>query len=401
MMQITDKQEEDQLTPILRQAFRPLFLLGAGFSAIAILLWGFALAGKVQLPVYGNIMFWHSHEMIFGFVVAIVLGFLLTAVQNWTGLRAPHGRVLLILSVLWLAARAGMMFGQTLPWWLVAAVDVSVLPMAAYLFGRMVLKVNQTRNLFFVPILLLLTVCNLLMHYGLHFGQYHIQVLGAYNAVFLVTLLMAIIGGRVLPMFTANGTMTPKVQPIVWLDRIALGSLWLIFAVHFLNLHTLLPNEVMAVLFGVSAVALAIRVARLKIWITWRVPLLWSFHLAYWFIPVGLALFALRYVGVDITQSLAMHALTAGAMGNMILSMIARVSLGHSGRPLQPKLIMTGAFLLVLIAALTRVFFIWLVPEMTSQWLMFSTMAWALAYGIYVVVYFKVLTTPRADGNPG
>lgn len=401
MMQITDKQKEDQLTPILRQAFRPLFLLGAGFSAIAILLWGFALAGKVQLPVYGNIMFWHSHEMIFGFVVAIVLGFLLTAVQNWTGLRAPHGRVLLILSVLWLAARAGMMFGQALPWWLVAAVDVSVLPMAAYLFGRMVLKVNQTRNLFFVPILLLLTVCNLLMHYGLQFGQYHIQVLGAYNAVFLVTLLMAIIGGRVLPMFTANGTMTPKVQPIVWLDRIALGSLWLIFAVHFLNLHTLLPNLLMAVLFGVSALALAVRVARLKIWITWRVPLLWSFHLAYWFIPVGLALFALRYAGLDITQSLAMHALTAGAMGNMILSMIARVSLGHSGRPLQPKLIMTGAFLLVLIAALTRVFFIWFVPEMTSQWLMFSTMAWALAYGIYVVVYFKVLTTPRADGSPG
>jgi uncharacterized protein involved in response to NO len=219
--------------------------------------------------------------------------------------------------------------------------------------------------------------------------------------VFLVTLLMAIIGGRVLPMFTANGTMTPKVQPIAWLDRIALGSLWLIFAVHFLNLHTLLPSQVMVFLFTVSAVATAIRVARWKIWITWRVPLVWSLHLAYWFIPVGLALFALRYAGFDLTLSLALHALTAGAMGSMILSMIARVSLGHSGRPLQPKLIMTGAFLLVLIAALTRVFLMWLVPELTSQWLMFSTLAWALAYGIYVVVYFKVLTTPRADGNPG
>lgn len=401
MMQITDKQKEEQLIPILRQAFRPLFLLGAGFSAIAMLLWGLALGGKVDLPVYGNIMFWHSHEMMFGFVIAIVLGFLLTAVQNWTGLRAPHGNTLLILTVLWAAARLGLLFGNELPWWLVAAVDVSLLPVAAFLFGRMVLKVNQTRNLFFVPILLLLTVCNLLMHYGLHFGQYHIQILGAYNAVFLVTLLMAIIGGRVLPMFTANGTMTPKVQPIVWLDRIALGSLWLIFAVHFLNLHTILPSQVMVFLFTVSAIATAIRVARWKIWMTWRVPLLWSLHLAYWFIPVGLALFALRYAGFELTQSLALHALTAGAMGNMILSMIARVSLGHSGRPLQPKLIMTGAFLLVLIAALTRVFLMWLAPELTSQWLMFSTLAWALAYGIYVVVYFKVLTTPRADGNPG
>jgi len=400
-MQITDRQKEEQLTPILRQAYRPLFLFGAGFSAIAMLLWGGALGGKLSLPVYGNIMFWHSHEMIFGFVIAIVLGFLLTAVQNWTGLRAPHGNTLLILTVLWTAARLGLLLGSELPWWLVAVVDVSLLPVAALLFGRMVLKVNQTRNFFFVPILLLLTVCNLLMHYGLHFGHYHIQVLGVYNAVFLVTLLMAIIGGRVLPMFTANGTQTPKVTPIVWLDRIALGSLWLVFAVHFLNLHTLLPSPIMAALFGISAVATGIRVARWKIWMTWRVPLLWSLHLAYWFIPVGLALFALRYAGFDLTQSLALHALTAGAMGNMILSMIARVSLGHSGRPLQPKLIMTGAFLLVLIAALTRVLLIWLVPEFASQWLMLSTIAWALAYGIYVVVYFKVLTTPRADGNPG
>ncbi|WP_404398159.1 NnrS family protein [Idiomarina loihiensis] len=400
-MQITDRQKEEQLTPILRQAFRPLFLLGAGFSAIAMLLWGLALGGKLSLPVYGNIMFWRSHEMIFGFVIAIVLGFLLTAVQNWTGLRAPHGKTLLILTVLWAAARLMLLLGGELPWWLVAAMDVSLLPVAALLFGRMVLKVNQTRNLFFVPILLLLTVCNLLMHYGLHFGHYHIQVLGAYNAVFLVTLLMAIIGGRVLPMFTANGTQTPKVTPIVWLDRIALGSLWLIFAVHFLNLHTLLPNQIIVVLFGVSAVATGVRVARWKIWITWRVPLLWSLHLAYWFIPVGLALFALRYAGFDLTQSVALHALTAGAMGNMILSMIARVSLGHSGRPLQPKLIMNGAFLLVLIAALTRVFLIWLAPDLASQWLMFSAIAWTMAYGIYVVVYFKVLTTPRADGNPG
>jgi len=401
MMQITNREKEDQITPILRQAFRPLFLLGALFSAVSILLWGFALAGKISLPVYGNIMFWHSHEMIFGFVVAIVLGFLLTAVQNWTGLRAPHGNTLLVLTVLWSAARLLLLFGENLPWWLVAAVDVSVLPVAAFLFGKMVLKVNQTRNLFFVPILLLLTVCNLLMHYGLHFGHYNIQILGAYNAVFLVTLLMAIIGGRVLPMFTANGTMTQKVQALPWLDKMALGSLWLIFAVHFLNLHTLLPSQVMVVLFAFCAITTAVRVARWKIWITWRVPLLWSLHIAYWFIPIGLALFALRYAGIEITQSLAMHALTAGAMGNMILSMIARVSLGHSGRPLQPKPIMWGAFLLVVIAAVTRVFLIWFIPELTSQWLMLSTLAWAIAYSIYVVVYFKVLTTPRADGTPG
>lgn len=400
-MQITDRQKEDQLTPILRQAFRPLFLLGAGFSALAILLWGLTLAGKISLPVYGNSIFWHSHEMLFGFVVAIVLGFLLTAVQNWTGLRAPHGNTLLILCVLWAAARLCFLFGSQLPWWLVVAVDISLLPVAAFLFGRMVLKVKQTRNLFFIPILLLLTVCNLQMHYGLHFQHYNMQLLGAYNTVFLVTILMAIIGGRVMPMFTANGTMTAKVQPILWLERIALMSLWFIFVVHFLNLHIHLPNSVMAFLFAVAALAAGIRGARWKIWVTWRVPLLWSLHIAYWFIPIGMALFALHYAGFQLTQSIAMHALTVGAMGGMILSMIARVSLGHSGCPLQPKLIMSGAFLLVILAVLMRVLLTWLVPEMTSQWLMFSTLTWVLAYGIYVVVYFNVLTTPRADGNPG
>jgi len=400
-MQITDRQKEDQITPILRQAFRPFFLFGAGFSSIAIFLWGLMLAGKINLSVYGNSIFWHSHEMIFGFAVAIILGFLLTAVQNWTGLRAPHGNTLLVLSVLWFAGRLGLLFGNELPWWLVSIVDISLLPIAALLFARMVLKVKQTRNLFFVPILLLLSICNAFMHYGLNFGDYQIQILGTYSAVFLITLLMAIIGGRVMPMFTANGTKTEKVQPRLWVERVALGSLWLIFAVYFFNLTSLVPNQLLSVLFAASAIAHIVRVIRWKIWITWRVPLLWSLHLAYWFIPLGLALFSLYYSGLVSGSSVAIHALTVGAMGGMILSMLARVSLGHSGRPLQPKLIMSGAFLLIFLSALVRVLLFLLVPQMISKWLMISTITWSLAYGIYVIVYFKVLTTPRADGNPG
>jgi len=400
-MQVTHQQREMAIAPILRQAYRPLFLLGAAFSAVAILLWGLALLGTISLPVYGNILFWHSHEMLYGFVVAIVLGFLLTAVQNWTGLRAPHGPTLLILALLWSAGRLVMLFGQGLPWWLVITVDVAVLPVAAVLFARLVLKANQTRNLFFIPILLLLAVTSALMHAGLALNQYEWQVLGAYSGIFLVTLLMVIIGGRVMPMFTANGTMTPKVAPILWLDRLSVGSVWAIFIVHFFNLTLFIPDLWLGVLFAAAAVANAVRAARWKFWLTWRVPLLWSLHIGYWFIPLGFGLLAAHYWGADLSRSTAMHALTAGAMGNMILAMMARVSLGHSGRPLKPKPIMSVAFLLMAVAAILRVIFVSVWPELTIDWLLWSSVSWAVALAIFVVVYFKIFITPRADGNPG
>ena len=401
MMQITDLATEQKMLPLLRQAFRPMFLFGAAFSAIAMLLWGLILAGQLNIQPVGQVLFWHSHEMLFGFACAIAIGFLLTAVQNWTSMRAPHGNSLLLLTLLWLCGRLVLLFGQGLPLWLVAAVDLSFLPLAAWLLAKPLLAVKQYRNLFFVPVLLLLTTCNLIMYLGLYLGRYDLQQLGSLNAIWLITLLMAIVGGRVIPMFTANGTKTPKVEALLWLDRAALGSLWLIFVLHFFSLASLLPASLLSALFALSALLTAIRCARWKIWLTFRVSLLWSLHLAYWFIPLGLALFALRYAGFAISQSIALHALTAGAMGSMILSMMARVSLGHSGRLLQPKQIMAWAFLLVALAGISRTLLIWLLPAHTFSLLWLGIACWVLAYGCYVLVYLPVLTTPRADGRPG
>jgi uncharacterized protein involved in response to NO len=400
-MQISDLATEQKLTPLLRQAFRPLFLLGAAFSVIAMLMWGLVLAGHVQITPFANVLFWHSHEMIFGFVSAIVIGFLLTAVQNWTGLRAPHGKTLLIITLLWLAGRLVLLFGQSLPIVLVAAIDLSFLPVCAFLLAKPLIQTGQQRNLFFIPILSLLTLCNLLMYLGVAYQRYDLQQLGSQNAIWLITLLMTIVAGRVLPMFTANGTQTKKVEPIVWLDRIALGSLWLIFVLYFLTLTKYIPAYAMSTLFAISALAIAIRCARWKIWITVKVPLLWSFHIAYWFIPIGLALYSARYAGLAISNSVALHALTAGAMGSMILSMMARVSLGHSGRVLKPKAIMSLAFIFVIVAAISRTALISIWPIETTHWLLLSVAAWCLAYLLYVIVYLPVLTTPRPDGRPG
>ena len=400
-MQITDLATEQKLLPLLRQAFRPMFLFGAAFSALAMLLWGLALSGHIKLNPFANILFWHSHEMLFGFVCAIIIGFLLTAVQNWTGLRAPHGKSLLVISLLWLVGRLLLLFGQGLPLSLVAAVDLSFLPICAWLLARPLIQAGQHRNLFFVPVLLLLTACNALMYLGVATNRFELIQLGSQNAVWLVTLLMAIVGGRVLPMFTANGTQTKKAEPLLWLDRAALGSLWLIFVLHFFALTKYLPPIAMSGLFALSAIFTALRCLRWKIWITLKVPLLWSLHLAYWCIPIGMALYSARYAGVNISNSIALHALTAGAMGSMILSMMARVSLGHSGRMLKPHTIMSLAFLLVLAAAVSRTLLIWLWPAQTMQWLWLGVGGWVLAYLLYVVVYFPVLTSPRPDGRPG
>jgi uncharacterized protein involved in response to NO len=400
-MQITELAVEQKLTPLLRQAFRPMFLFGATFSAVAMLLWGLVLAGHIQLTPFNNVMFWHSHEMLFGFVSAIVVGFLLTAVQNWTGLRAPHGNTLLIVTALWLSGRLLLLFGADLPLWLVASVDLSFLPISAMLLAIPLVQTGQKRNLFFIPILLLITACNALMYIGVATDRQDIQQLGSQNAVWLITLLMAIVGGRIIPMFTANGTQTQKTAAIIWLDQLALGSLWLIFTLHFFNLVQYMPNAAVSVLFAVSATFTAIRCLRWKIWLTFKVPLLWSLHLAYWCIPLALALYSARYAGVTISNSMALHTLTAGAMGSMILSMMARVSLGHSGRLLKPKAIMSLAFISALAAAVSRTLLIWLWPAHTMHWLWFGVAGWVLAYLLYVLVYFPVLTTPRPDGRPG
>ncbi|RUO43084.1 NnrS family protein [Aliidiomarina taiwanensis] len=400
-MQVTQQAKEDALAPLLRQAFRPMFLFGALFSVLAMALWGLVLSGAVSLNPYANVVFWHQHEMLFGFVAAIIVGFLLTAVQNWTGVRATHGYPLLWLTLIWLAGRLLMLFGGSVPAVLVAVVDLAFLPTAALFFAAILLKAGKLKNMFFVPVLLLLAVCNLLMHLGVLLNQFHFISHGSTNAVWLITLIMAVVSGRVLPMFTANGTQTPRVQPVAWLDKLALGSLWLIFALHFFLLVQYIPSAVMSALFAVAALATLVRLVRVRFWVTLKVPLVWSLHVAVAFIPIGLALFALRYAGMNISASTAIHALTAGAMGIMILSMMARVSLGHSGRPLQPKRLMTLAFMLIIVAASVRVITGGWFPVSALGWYSWAIAAWVLAYGFYIVIYFPILTTPRADGRPG
>ena len=377
-----------------RLAFRPLFLGGSLFSVLAVAIWAAALEGKLQFTPAMSMHAWHAHEMLFGFVIAIVSGFLLTAVQTWTQLRAVHGLSLAFLFSVWIAARILMLVGGNLPSWLVAFVDISYLPLVGILMARLVIKARNYRNLVFVPVLLLLALANTLTHFG-YFSW------GMYASIWLVSLLMTVVGGRVIPMFTANGTQSQKVEPLPWLERATLFLMWLIAVIYLVNSAARMPPMVMAMIFAAASIANAWRAWRWRPWVTTRVRLVWSLHAAYWFIPLGLGLFALHFAGVNINASTAMHALTAGAMGSLILAMLARVSLGHTGRPLEIHPAMKYAFLLVIFAGLYRLA-AGLKPALTANHgYTISAIAWCLAYGLFFVLYARILRSPRPDGKDG
>lgn len=400
MMQILDAQKEERVPPLFRLAFRPLFLLGGLFSCLALLLWGATLNGMMQFAPYGNVLFWHSHEMLFGFVSAIIVGFLLTAVQNWTGIPSIRGVKLGILTGLWLLARVLMLFSNC-PVWLIVPIDLLFLPLSGYWLAKPIIAIGQMRNLFFVPILVLLSAMNLVMHLGVALDMPSLYQHGFLSAIWLITLLMCVLGGRVIPFFTANGTRTPKVEPLPWLEYAALGSTWGLFALFVTGAVYYLPSVFIGSLLILCAVTHAWRAFRWHFQRTLSVPLLWSLHAAYWFIPIGIFLMGLSYLTTAISLSTAFHTLTVGAMGNMILSMMSRVSLGHTGRQLAVKQLVIVAFIAVLISALLRVFGTLLFQEHSFTLILVSIIAWCMAYGIFTLVYFPVLTQPRVDGRPG
>ncbi|MFC0118205.1 NnrS family protein [Pseudoalteromonas xiamenensis] len=400
MMQITDSQKEELIPPILRLAFRPFFLFGGAFSCIALVLWGLVLSGYVAFSPYGNVLFWHSHEMLFGFASAIVVGFLLTAVQNWTGIPSIRGKKLAVLVGLWLSARVLLAFSIS-PVWLSTAIDLAFLPLAGYWLAKPIIAVGQMRNLFFIPILVLMSASNLLMHLGVILAMPELYQHGFMSAIWLITLLMTVLGGRVIPFFTANGLGRPKVEAKPWLEYLVLGSTWLVFAIYLTGAVYYLPKSALGGLLAVCASAHLVRALRWRIWSTLSVPLLWSLHAAYWFIPIGLFLMALAYTTNWLSVSTAFHSLTVGAMGNMILSMMCRVSLGHTGRQLIVKHAIIWAFFAVLIAALIRVFGVVLFSNMSFQLIIIAIGGWCFAYGLFAYVYYPVLTQPRADGRPG
>ncbi|SDI96964.1 NnrS family protein [Billgrantia gudaonensis] len=387
--------------PVARLAFRPFFLLAALFSVLAMVVWFAFWHGDILLRPHGGLVWWHQHEMIFGFATAVVAGFLLTAVQNWTGQRSLHGAPLLGLVALWLAARLLIAFPAGLPGWLIATVDVAFLPVVGIVMARLVIAARRWRNLIFLPALALLTLANLTMHLGVLDGDALLIRQSAYLAVLLITLLMVVVGGRVIAMFTANRLGLTRKPPIATLEYVSLGSVMAVVVAQLLaTLGAALPAPLLAALMGLAALTNGVRLARWGGLHSWREPLLWGLHLSYAFIPVGLAMWALALLGA-FRVDVAVHALTIGGMGTMMLSMMARVSLGHTARPIRTLPGIGVALGLMVAAALLRSPVLALFPQITHWTYNLGIIFWCLAYGVFLFHYTVPLLSSRADGQDG
>ena len=397
MLNISDpkssKAAEDKSIAFLDFAFRPFFLLASIFSIISLLIWNAQLTGNMTLSLYGGGLWWHEHEMLFGFTTAIIVGFLLTAVQNWSGVRSLNGKGLLVLVGIWLAGRLAFFFPGQLPNELIAAIDLAFLPLAAIALAYPIIKVKLWRNLIFIPILLVMATSNALMHYSLATGNYALLNSATNFMVLLVTLVMCIMGGRVFPMFTANGTRTPRVNAIKSLEILAISSILIavIAGAKFIEL----PPMLVAIIFIFAAIVHAVRVFRWKIWVAFKTPLVWSLHLSYWCIALGLLMYALSEISTLVTHSQAIHTLTVGAMASMILSMISRVSLGHTGRMIVVGKVMTVAFMAIIASFIIRVFAIYWFDNYNHV-LSLAVLFWVIGYGSFVALYFPILISPKA-----
>ena len=386
--------------PILRLAFRPLFLGGTLFSLIEMLWWSVFWLHPIAWQPYGGPIWWHGHEMLFGFGSAIVVGFLLTAVQAWTGVPGLRGGLLGVLAGSWLLGRLLLAFGSTLPPGLLVTVDLSFLLFAATAMAYPVVKVKQWRNLMFVPMLFVLCLLNGASHWGVLSGRPELALQALHGAIMLITLFVVVIGGRVIPFFTANGTGQQRQPPLRWLEVLSGGSMILLVVIAFAGFSRV-PAAIMVPLCAGAALVNGWRFLRWGYQYCWGIPLLWSLHLAYAFIPLGLLALALYSAGLSPNVSMALHCFTVGAIGGMILAMISRVTLGHTGRSLRPPPAMTAAYVLILASAAVRVLVPTLLPAFSQWGIGIAGMLWLAAYGIFVYHYSPMLLTPRIDGGAG
>ncbi len=379
--------------PLLRLGFRPFYLGAATYGMLAIPLWIALLLGQVSLNLPVPPVLWHAHEMLFGFAIAVIIGFLLTAGKAWTGLATPRGGMLAALAGLWLAARLAAVFA---PYAVYAALDLMLLPLVAAIFIQLMLRAGNRRNLPLGAILILLTLANAAFH-GAVVGAIDIAPVHALHAgLALVVMIECVITGRVIPAFTMSALPGVKLQAPPVLEQATLAVTALGLALWVLAP----PQAFTAVVLAVAAVLHAQRLWRWKPLRTRARPILWVLHAAYAWLPIGLLLLALSQVGV-VSVSAGIHALAVGATGGLIIGMMTRTARGHTGRPLQVSRYEVAAYLLVAGAAVARVLLPLLAPQQLEIWLIGAATAWSLACALYLFVFAPWLVASRLDGKDG
>jgi len=382
--------------PVLALAFRPFYLLAAAFAVLSVGAWaaiylGWWPAGAAQPPMGG--MLWHAHEMVFGFAAAVVVGFLFTAGRNWTGLQTPRGAALAGLAALWLAARVLMWTG---PAPLAVALDLAFLPLCAASFLHVLVRAGSKRNYGLAGALFLLWALNVAFHVALARGAVPAALQSAEAGIGLVVVFITVIGGRVIPMFTANSVPGVRIRRSPLAERTVVPLTLAAMAACALAPQGMIT----AALALLAALAHAVRLGGWGSRRALRRPLIGILHLAYVCLPLGLALLAAAALG-HADRSSALHALTVGAIGCAIIGMITRTALGHTGRLLEARAVETAAYAAVFAAAVLRVAGPLVLPQYKPFWIAAAAVAWMAAFALYLFKYVPFLMRPRADGREG
>jgi len=382
-------------TALLALGFRPFFLL-AGLGAVGLLaIWLGYVSAPAQLQAYYAGTFWHAHEMLFGYTVAVICGFLLTAVRNWTDIPTPSGGALGLLALLWILGRLLPLAGPGVPGWLIAGVDLALLPALAWVVGVRVLRRRQTSNLIFAVLPLLMMLANLLVHLEMLGLTRDTAWYGLYGMVWLVMLIIVLMGGRVIPFFAERGVqgLTTRSWPVVeWL------SPWVIVAAAVSHLFL---SDVLT--FWAALLAFVVQAARVFGWyhrLMWREPLVWVLIFGYAWLVLGLGLLALAELGW-ISRFIALHAFTVGGLGGITLGMMSRVAIGHTGRPMKLPRGMVWSYYFLYASAMVRVFFPLFLPDTYVREVMAAGGLWILAFLVFLHYYTPILMRRRVDGRPG
>lgn len=384
--------------PFLGYGFRPFFALAGLYGALAVPVWLLMWLGEAPIDPALPTPFWHAHEMLFGFAAAALGGFLLTAVPNWTGQGPVRGGALLALTGAWLVGRVAMWLSGALPPWLVAALDLAFLPLLASFQAPAIVVRSARRNGVFVLILLALSVANLAIHLeamGLaHAGRWGIEL-----ALGVLVLAVTLVGGRIVPAFTQGGLKAQGVPaaivPAPRLDAAAILSV----AATVIARAAGAPDALVGACAALAALAALARLGRWQGHRTWRWPLLWALHLGMAWLAAGLALLAAARFDL-VPAAMALHALGAGAIGTMILAVMTRATLGHTGRSLVAVPGSAAAYLAVAGGALLRV----LAPLAPDQAVLLTVAGgalWSAGFVAFLWLYGGMLLRPRIDGRPG
>ncbi|MDP2102743.1 MAG: NnrS family protein [Methylotenera sp.] len=397
------KPNQAQGFALFNLGFRPFFLGASIFAVVSIVWWMLIYSGHsfVQINTITNSQ-WHAHEMLYGYGVAVVAGFLLTAVKNWTGLQTVNGKPLMGLFMLWCLARVLFLFGTSLLLW-AAVADLLFGLILILAISKPIASAKQWPQLAVVAKVVLLWIGNVVFYLG-YYGLLQDGMLYAINgAVLLFISLILMIGRRVIPFFIERGVASNgagnkvNLKQHKWLDL----SILVLFLALFVNevfLHApRLTSWLALALFALNSY-------RLRNWYAhgiWQVPLLWSLYLSLLIINLGFLCYGLQ-TQLAIPAILTLHLFTIGGVGLMTMGMMARVALGHTGRDIRKSSPwLTFAFAAIAVSAIFRIFVPMLAMQHYASWVLISALFWIIGFTIFVVIYAPILFKPRIDGTFG